>query len=86
MVVCALAIVATSDAAAAIMNSFFIWFLLKPHQRGCGKNCFLRNMFRRTASFRCEVPLKAKVRSALSRSKRQGRLSPNKKTAPEGAA
>jgi hypothetical protein len=31
MVVCALAIVATSDAAAAIMNSFFIWFLLKPH-------------------------------------------------------
>jgi hypothetical protein len=56
MVVCALAVVATSAAAAAIMNSFFIWFLLKPHQRGCGKNCFLRNMFRRTASFRCEVP------------------------------
>jgi hypothetical protein len=41
-----LAIVATSDAAAAIMNSFFIWFLLKPHQCGCGKNRFFALLFR----------------------------------------
>ncbi|XSC46323.1 hypothetical protein ACF1BQ_010850 [Bradyrhizobium sp. RDT10] len=41
-----MAIVATSDAAAAIMNSFFIWFLLTPHQRGCGKNRFFALLFR----------------------------------------
>jgi hypothetical protein len=43
---CALAIVATSDAAAAIMNSFFIWFLLKPHQCGFRENRFFSLLFR----------------------------------------
>jgi hypothetical protein len=47
---CALAIVATSDAAAAIMNSFFIWFLLKPHQCGCRKNRFFFLLFREECS------------------------------------
>src|SRR6185295_9357158 len=75
-VVCPLAIVATSNTAATRMNSFVIGFLLKPHQRGYGKNRFFALLFREefgaanalhaqiyrpTRSFQCGAPMQAQT-------------------------
>src|SRR6185369_2512308 len=81
-VVCPLAIVATSNTAATRMNSFVIGFLLKPHQRGYGKNRFFALLFREEFGaadalhaqiFRLTRSFSAALRCKLKRARRPQR-------------